>query len=175
MADEASKKAILAAIQKANPTGIISDQLVVSPLVTEVKDLSATLSKVPVLQANMTGIAIARPGQEWRSAVIHSIYFPTGSDRSKDQERAVAQMQRVKMMFPQAKFSIVGHTDDAGKAEANKKLSLDRAKAFVNYAAAAGIDATTLSARGAGPYEPIAPNDTDAGKALNRRVDVMLK
>lgn len=175
IADEASKKSIFDAVKKANPQLPVSDQLVVTPLVNEVKDLSATLSQVPAMQANMTGIAIARPGQAWRSAVIHSIYFRTGSDRSKDQERAVAQIQRVRALLPKATFEIVGHTDNVGKPDANNKLSLDRAQAFVRYATAAGIEPAALSARGAGSEEPIAPNTNEAGKALNRRVDVMLK
>lgn len=175
VADELSKHAIAEAVRKANPQGEFVDQLQVTPLVNEVKDLAVTLSAPPVFQAGTTGVAIARPGQAWRSAVIHSIYFPTGSDRSKDQERAVAQMQRVRKLLPQAKFEIVGHTDDVGKAAANEKLSLDRANAFVAYATVAGVEAAALSTRGAGPAEPIADNKTDGGKSLNRRVDVMLK
>jgi outer membrane protein OmpA-like peptidoglycan-associated protein len=175
IADDASKATLIDAVKKANAGLTLDDQLTISPLVKTVKDLGATVAKVPTFQANMSGIAIARPGQEWRSAVIHSIYFQTGSDRSKDQERAVAQMQRVKSLLPNARFEIVGHTDNVGKKEANTKLSEERAKAFVAYAKAAGIDAALLTARGAGPDEPIAPNTTDAGNALNRRVDVMLK
>jgi OOP family OmpA-OmpF porin len=107
--------------------------------------------------------------------VVHSIYFKTGSNRSKDQERALAQMQRVSALVPTAKFEIVGHTDNKGNAESNKKLSLERAKSFQSVAATGGFDAASLSTRGAGPDEPIATNDTADGQALNRRVDVMLK
>ena len=175
IADEASKQLLLAAVKTANPTLAIQDQLAVSPLIKNVTDLTMTINTMPKFQENLTGIAIARPGQVWRSTVIHSIYFPTGSNRSKDQERAILQMQRVKELLPNAKFEIVGHTDNVGKAETNNKLSLDRANAFVTYATAAGIDAALLSARGAGPKEPIAPNENDTGRSLNRRVDVMLK
>ncbi len=175
IADDASKQLLITNVKTANPTFAIQDQLIVSPLSKEVTDFTTTINTLPKFQANLTGVAIARPGQAWRSSVIHSIYFPADSNRSKDQERAILQMRHIKEFLPNAKFEIVGHTDNVGKAEANTKLSLVRANAFVAYATAAGIDATLLSARGAGSKEPIASNDNDAGRALNRRVDVMLK
>ena len=107
--------------------------------------------------------------------MVHAIYFKTGSDRSKDQERALYQVRRVLAASPAAKFEIVGHTDNTGTADANTTLSLERAENFAGYLRAAGVAQDRLSARGAGPDEPIADNSTDAGRAQNRRVDVLLK
>jgi OOP family OmpA-OmpF porin len=84
-------------------------------------------------------------------------------------------MRRVIAALPAAKFEVVGHTDDTGTAAANTKLSLERAERFVAQATAAGLPAAAITARGAGPAEPVAPNETATGKALNRRVDVLLK
>jgi OmpA-OmpF porin, OOP family len=143
--------------------------------VNTVTELAPTLESSPTFAGANAGVAIARPGQKWREAVVHSIYFKTGSNRSKDQERAIYQMRRVRELLPSATFEIVGHTDNVGNSAANKKLSLERAQSFVTFATGSGFDLNLLTSRGAGPDEPIAPNEMDSGKALNRRVDVMLK
>lgn len=66
---------------------------------------------------------------------------------------------------------IVGHTDDVGSEEFNQRLSLERAKAVVDYFDRAGIDPARMVAVGAGESEPIADNSTEAGRAANRRVE----
>lgn len=175
VAAEATKSLLLEKIKAANPALTLVDKLQVSPLVNDAKDLAATLDSLPAFAPGTPTLAVARPGQKWRPSVVHAIYFKTGSNRSKDQERAIYQMQRVLELLPQARFEIVGHTDNAGNAETNKKLSLERANSFLTVATAAGLEPAKLSTRGAGPAEPIASNDTADGKALNRRVDVLLK
>jgi outer membrane protein OmpA-like peptidoglycan-associated protein/osmotically-inducible protein OsmY len=175
VAEAETKAKLLEKLAAANPGFQVVDKLQVSALVSASPALPNTLDSLPKFTAGASGVAVAKPDQKWRSAVVHSIYFKTGSDRSKDQERALYQMQRIRDLLPQAKFEIVGHTDNVGNADANKKLSQERAQSFVGVATAAGFAADTLASRGAGPAEPIAPNDTPANKALNRRVDVMLK
>lgn len=69
------------------------------------------------------------------------------------------------------KVSIEGHTDSDGSDAYNKKLSDDRAKAVMKYLVDHGIDAGRLAAKGYGEEKPIATNDTDEGKATNRRVE----
>ncbi len=175
IADAEIKKILLEKITAANPSATIEDKLQVSSLVNSIQDIATTLNSIPNFTGVNAGIAIARPGQKWRSSVIHSIYFKTGSNRSKDQERAIYQMRRVRELLPNATFEIVGHTDNVGKVDANKKLSLERADSFVAYAGGSGFETSLFTSRGAGPDEPIAPNNSEDGKALNRRVDVMLK
>jgi outer membrane protein OmpA-like peptidoglycan-associated protein len=175
VADPAAKDAILAAVKAANPGFELADQLAVTPLVAAVPKLQPTLESVPKLTPGTPAAAAATPGQAWRGAVVQSIHFPAGSDRSKDVERAIGQLRRILAVLPSATFEVVGHTDSTGTAEANTKVSLERAERIVTQATAAGIPAAALTSRGAGPAEPIAPNDTAAGKALNRRVDVLLK
>ncbi|MCP3988222.1 MAG: OmpA family protein [Actinomycetia bacterium] len=69
-------------------------------------------------------------------------------------------------------FMIVeGHTDSSGPDAYNMALSEARAASVVAYLEAAGISPDRLQAIGAGETDPIAPNDTDEGKALNRRVE----
>ena len=72
---------------------------------------------------------------------------------------------------PELKFSIEGHTDSDGDADANQKLSEDRANAVKNKLVSMGISADRLSTKGFGESNPVATNDTSEGKANNRRVE----
>ncbi len=175
VAEIATKASLLEKVAAANPGVKLVDKVQVSSLVNTVTEFSPTLDSTPNFAGVSAGVAIARLGQKWRNAVVHSIYFKTGSDRSKDQERAIYQMRRVRELLPNASFEVVGHTDDVGSADSNRKLSLERAQSFVSYATGSGFDPAMFTSRGAGQDEPITPNETENGKALNRRVDVMLK
>jgi outer membrane protein OmpA-like peptidoglycan-associated protein len=69
-------------------------------------------------------------------------------------------------------LSVEGNTDNEGEPKFdNKKLSQDRAQAVCDYLATKGIDKGRLQAMGYGSSNPLAPNDTAANKALNRRVE----
>ncbi len=74
---------------------------------------------------------------------------------------------------PSNKFFVVGHTDNTGSFDHNKTLSQQRAKAVVNALIKLGAIKTQLTAKGVGPLSPNAPNKTDDGKALNRRVELV--
>jgi outer membrane protein OmpA-like peptidoglycan-associated protein len=74
--------------------------------------------------------------------------------------------------YPSSKFSIEGHTDNAGKKATNQTLSENRAKAVVDFLVGKGIAADRLTSSGFGDSQPIASNKTKAGKAQNRRVEV---
>lgn len=73
---------------------------------------------------------------------------------------------------PNIKVTIEGHTDSSGSDQLNNKLSQDRAKAVMSYFVSKGVDAKRLSAVGFGKNRPIATNDTDDGKAQNRRIEL---
>lgn len=76
--------------------------------------------------------------------------------------------------YPASNFSIEGHTDSDGKDAANQVLSESRAAAVVSYLVEKGIASSRLSSKGFGESKPVATNKTKAGKALNRRVEVIL-
>lgn len=67
---------------------------------------------------------------------------------------------------------IQGHTDNVGSPEANLKLSQDRADEVKKYLVSKGVDALRVSSKGYGSTQPIADNDTDAGKSKNRRTSL---
>jgi outer membrane protein OmpA-like peptidoglycan-associated protein/Tol biopolymer transport system component len=72
---------------------------------------------------------------------------------------------------PSMKVEISGHTDNIGSAEYNKKLSTNRAKVVVDYLVSKGISSARLSYQGYGFDKPVATNDTDEGRQLNRRTE----
>ncbi len=76
--------------------------------------------------------------------------------------------------YPLMKIEIAGHTDNVGGDAYNLKLSKERAKAVVDYLLKSKIENTRLSYQGYGSTMPVASNDTDAGRALNRRVEFVI-
>jgi outer membrane protein OmpA-like peptidoglycan-associated protein len=72
-------------------------------------------------------------------------------------------------------IEICGHTDNTGSEEKNKALSEARAKAVADYLISKGIDKTRTSYIGYGSTKPIAKNDTEEGRQLNRRVEFLIK
>ncbi len=82
-------------------------------------------------------------------------------------DRVVALLQQ----YPNLKVEIAGHTDNVGSEEYNLRLSQKRAEAVVRYLVSKGIDPSRLIAKGYGESQPIASNDTEEGRALNRRVE----
>jgi len=70
---------------------------------------------------------------------------------------------------------VVGHTDSVGSADYNQRLSERRAQAVADYLAAHGVDRARIHVEGRGEREPRASNATEAGRQLNRRVEIFLK
>src|SRR5712691_4783241 len=74
---------------------------------------------------------------------------------------------------PSMKVSVEGHTDSIGSDTYNQKLSERRAQAVRDYMVSQGIDAARISVKGWGKTKPIASNKTEAGRAENRRVEII--
>jgi outer membrane protein OmpA-like peptidoglycan-associated protein len=72
------------------------------------------------------------------------------------------------------KVEVAGHTDNRSSAAHNLDLSQRRAKTVMDYFVAHGIDAARLTSKGYGLTQPIADNETDAGRATNRRVELRI-
>ena len=105
---------------------------------------------------------------------VYGIHFDTGKSEVK-QDSMAAIMQIVMLLQQDAKLKlfVVGHTDTVGSLAGNLELSKQRAQAVAQVIAGQGIDASRLQSYGAGPYSPVSTNDTDAGRALNRRVELV--
>lgn len=85
------------------------------------------------------------------------------------------QLAEVARTCPAARFEIAGHTDSSGGAAANKRLSESRASAVQEYLSDRGIDSSRLSSAGYGEEQPKVSNDTPAGRAQNRRVELVVE
>jgi len=81
----------------------------------------------------------------------------------------------LKTLITSATVIVEGHTDNVGKADANLKLSQQRAKSVLDYLASRGVDKKRLQSVGYGLKKPVADNSTDEGKAKNRRVELVIK
>ncbi len=108
-------------------------------------------------------------------SAVYGIYFDTGkSDIKPQSEQAIGEIAKLLKSDAGLKVYVVGHTDNVGGLEANMKLSQDRAEAVVQVLVRShGIVAARLKAFGNGPFAPITSNDTEDGKAKNRRVELV--
>jgi OOP family OmpA-OmpF porin len=111
------------------------------------------------------------------SVEAKSIYFNTGKStfRSEDVPVKIESISTLLKQYPTAKFSIEGHTDSDGSDAFNQKLSQERADVVKNALIERGMKAENLSAVGYGESKPVASNKTAAGKAKNRRTEVVLQ
>jgi outer membrane protein OmpA-like peptidoglycan-associated protein len=76
--------------------------------------------------------------------------------------------------YPNTNIMVIGHTDNVGSDPFNMNLSRDRAASVKSYAMVQGVNPGRLKTEGKGETEPIASNDTDAGRAQNRRVEIVI-
>lgn len=108
-------------------------------------------------------------------AAVYGIYFDTGkSDLKPESAQAIGEIAKLLAAEAKLKVYVVGHTDNVGTLESNMRLSQERAEAVVQALVKThGIAAARLKSFGAGPYSPVASNDTDAGRAKNRRVELV--
>ncbi len=107
-----------------------------------------------------------------RTVTLKNIFFDLGSDRIRPSSYAELD-EVVKFMKenPGIKVEIAGHTDNIGSREFNLSLSQKRAENVANYLISKGISRDRIVAKGYGFDKPIASNDTEEGRAKNRRVE----
>jgi hypothetical protein len=104
--------------------------------------------------------------------VLRNVYFDF--DKSTLRPESKTELDRLVALLnalPDISIELSGHTDNRGSDSYNKKLSEDRALAVVNYLVDAGIKRDRLTYKGYGFDQPIASNETDAGRQLNRRTE----
>jgi outer membrane protein OmpA-like peptidoglycan-associated protein len=107
---------------------------------------------------------------------LRAIQFPVGqATLSPDNYNLLSKVQHAIRVFGQPMVTIEGHTDSTGSAQTNKVLSQKRAEAVKTYLVAnRTLPENRIRATGYGPDKPLAPNTTAEGRAMNRRIDVLI-
>ena len=104
---------------------------------------------------------------------LYGIHFDSGRDQFKPSSLGTLNaVLEVMKRAPERRFTIAGHTDSDGSDTSNQDLSERRAQTVIRWLIEHGIEARRLTGIGFGETRPTAPNDTESGKALNRRVEL---
>ena len=150
-----------------------ADQLLKSP-----EDMAAFvekvfLSKKPAVVAPAPVVVPKKEIEKEEVWVLGDVLFGSGSSVIKPGayyllDDIAARLEKK----PAMSIDIQGHTDNIGSAESNKELSLRRAQAVKNYLIGKGIMPNRMTTEGFGFDKPVALNGTEAGRALNRRVEI---
>jgi len=105
---------------------------------------------------------------------VYGINFETnGAVVGADSEAVLSQVREMLGAHPDLKLKIEGHTDNVGAAAANRLLSQQRAAAVKAWLVGQGVGEGRLAVEGFGDSRPVAPNDSDEGRAKNRRVELV--
>lgn len=128
------------------------------------------------INASTDSIIIAlHPAIEGNSIVLNNLYFATNS--AVIESRSYSDIQHLYEFLTQnagVTIHIVGHTDNTGTNAINNQLSLDRANALKEALVRKGIKEERITTDGKGSSEPIDTNDTEEGRAKNRRVEIRI-
>ncbi|MBS1508334.1 MAG: OmpA family protein [Bacteroidetes bacterium] len=109
------------------------------------------------------------------SSKSYQIQFEVGSSVIKPESYAqLDEILKSAVVAEGLKVGVYGHTDNTGNADANQTLSNERANSVKNYLISKGLAENRIEAKGFGQSQPIADNNTFAGKAKNRRVQIVL-
>lgn len=107
--------------------------------------------------------------------VFDDLHFESGATRlTPEGQRTVDSLLMVLKAYPPVQIVLEGHTDATGDAAANKTLSQQRAEAVKQILANGGVAADRVKTEGYGQERPVADNNTDAGRARNRRLELVV-
>jgi outer membrane protein OmpA-like peptidoglycan-associated protein len=131
----------------------------------------APMAQYVVADAQALGSDIRSAGH----AAVYGIYFDTNKALVKPESQpALEEIARLLRADAALKLKVVGHTDMVGSVESNMTLSHARAEAVVQALVGQhGVAAARLKGYGVGPLAPVATNDTEEGRAKNRRVELV--
>ncbi len=140
-------------------------------VLVDIVDKGTMEQRMVTVDAKEMETNIGRDGRQ----VIYGILFDFDKADIKPESKAqLDQMAALMKANPALKVYIVGHTDNQGGIEYNLSLSQRRAESITRALATQyGIPAARMAARGLGPFAPVASNDTEDGRAKNRRVEIV--
>jgi outer membrane protein OmpA-like peptidoglycan-associated protein len=127
------------------------------------------------LKQNIPGATVERVGEGITVTFASGLLYDFDSDVVRPQaQKNLSALAASLHKYPGSDLLIVGHTDQVGSASYNQTLSERRSAAAANYLVAQGVSRTRIATRGMGEMEPLVPNDTEAGRQKNRRVEVAI-
>ncbi|BCI71280.1 rickettsia 17 kDa surface antigen family protein [Sphingomonas sp. S17] len=122
-----------------------------------------------------TDVQVVRQGDDLLLNLPSGITFAYDSSTVQPQFRqTLDQVADILSQYKQTYIDVYGHTDSTGSDSYNQALSERRAVAVADYLASRGVQPARIGTRGFGKSQPIASNDTDAGRAANRRVEIKI-
>ena len=122
-----------------------------------------------------TGVDVVRQGDDLVLRMPSGITFPVDGFMIQPQfQGTLDSVAQTLASYDQTYIDVLGHTDSTGSAVYNQGLSERRAGAVADYLTTRGVARARMGVRGFGETQPIASNDTDAGRAHNRRVEIKI-
>ena len=115
-----------------------------------------------------------QPLEIGKPVIINNVQFEYDSYELKSE--SFPELNRIVKMMKDNEtlsFDIYGHTDNAGEDNYNQRLSEKRAQTVYDYLVSMGISASRLTYKGFGATKPVAPNDSEEGRKLNRRTEIV--
>jgi len=127
------------------------------------------------LKQNIPGATVERIGEGIQVTFDSGLLYDFDSDVVKSAARTNLDALATSLgNYPNTDLLIVGHTDGIGAANYNQELSERRANSAAAYLASRNVSRSRIHTEGRGMTEPVASNDTEAGRAANRRVEVAI-
>lgn len=127
------------------------------------------------IKDEIPGAVVERVGEGLQVTLASGLLFDFDSDVLRAEARSnLATFAKNLDQYPGTDVLIVGHTDNTGSNEYNASLATRRAAAAEKYLISQGVTATRLRSVGKGEMEPIATNETEAGRQANRRVEIAI-
>jgi len=122
-----------------------------------------------------TGVDVIRDGDELALRMPGDVTFAFDRYDIQPQFRSTLdQVAAVLAEYPSTYIDVYGHTDNVGTDSYNLQLSQNRAQSVANYLAGRGVQSARIATQGFGESRPIADNNSDAGRAANRRVEIRI-
>lgn len=122
-----------------------------------------------------TGVSVTRQGDNIVLNMPNNVTFDSNSSSLKPAgANTLTGVARVLKEYPKTAVNVVGYTDSTGTRALNMRLSQQRAESVASALIVQGVADERLRIQGAGPDNPVASNNTEAGKAQNRRVETTL-
>lgn len=158
----AGKGAAIGAVLGALGGGLIGNYLD-----QQAKEMEAILAEQDRLR---------REQERLNVALASDILFASGSASLQPGARdKIRQLASVLNRYPRTTIQVIGHTDSRGSEESNLELSRRRAQAVAEELVLAGVAASRITTFGRGESSPVASNDTAEGRAMNRRVEIIVQ